>query len=197
MLGFSPPAESYAQARAAANRALEVDETLAEAHYSVGWVLLRDNWDFAGAEREFERCLDLRPDYWGGHSALACLNSFRGRHDQAVAGAKRGLELEPLNLEAAIDLALIYRHAGQFEDSINVLLNMLEIAPANLLFRSLLAGVYALSGQQDKAIETCGQLLAFGRNATPVRLFKRELANPSWLEILIHSSEFDIVHYSH
>jgi serine/threonine protein kinase/Flp pilus assembly protein TadD len=170
MLGYSPPTEAYSQARAAANRALEVDETLAEAHYSLGWVLLRENWNFAGAEREFERCLDLRPDYWGGHSGLAALNSFRGRHDEAVAGSKRAVELEPLNLEAAITLALIYRHAGQFEGAINVLLNNLENAPANLVFRFVLAGVYALSDQPDKAIEICGQLLAFSRDATAVRL---------------------------
>jgi serine/threonine protein kinase/tetratricopeptide (TPR) repeat protein len=162
--GYSDVAEFYPRARAAAKKALELDDTLAEAHFSLGMVLLRQNWDFSGAERELRRSLELNPDYWLGHIGLGQLHRYRGRFDESIVALKRAIDLEaPLGVVATI-LGLAYHCARRFDSAIEQFRKILDTDPGNTGAHILLAESYACAGQREKAIEECERSLALARS---------------------------------
>jgi TolB-like protein/DNA-binding winged helix-turn-helix (wHTH) protein len=91
------PAEVMPKARDAASQALRLDENLAEAHTSLACVEMILNWNWAGAEREFKRAIDLNPNYSPAHVWYAHYLAAMGRSDESVAEAKRALELDPFS----------------------------------------------------------------------------------------------------
>jgi TolB-like protein/Flp pilus assembly protein TadD len=112
------PQESYPRARAAALRALKIDEGLAEAHASLGRVKLFYDWDWTGAETEFKRAIELKPSLSTAHHWYSiCLRDV-GRVDEALAEAKRALELDPLSLIINTNLGDTFFYAGQFDQAI-------------------------------------------------------------------------------
>jgi serine/threonine-protein kinase len=92
------PKEFFPRAEAAARRALELDETLAEAHASLGMAQYSFNWRWADAEREFQRAIELNPNYATAHHWYAYLLMLLGRFEQALAELARARELDPLSL---------------------------------------------------------------------------------------------------
>lgn len=109
-----PPHEAMPRARQAAQRALELDDTLAEPHASIAWVNFNYDWDFAAAEREFRRAIALNPGYATAHQWYANLLCILGRFDEAALEIGRALELDPLsrviNNEAGWPLGYLGRH---------------------------------------------------------------------------------------
>jgi len=170
LFGYAAAAEVYPRARAAAKKGLELDETLAEAHFSLALVLIYQSWDFSGAEREWRRSLELNPDYYGGYQGLAVLNAARGRFDDGIVAAKRALDLEPILPALGTGLGVAYYCAWQFDRAIEQFRKVLEVHPDNATAHALLADAYACAGQREKAIEKCEHALGLGRGATIVRL---------------------------
>jgi len=112
------PQESYPKARAAALRALKIDEHLAEAHASLGRVKLFYDWDWTGAETEFRRAIELKPSLSTAHHWYSiCLRDV-GRLEEALAEAKRALELDPVSLIINTNLGDTFFYAGQFDQAI-------------------------------------------------------------------------------
>jgi len=169
IIAYRSPAELYPLARAAAKKALELDETLAHAHSSLALVLLY-NWDFSGAERELSRAIELNPDSPDSYQLLSMLNIFRGRHDEAIEAGKRALDLEPLNHSLQFRQGLNYLDAGRFDRAIEHLGKALEVDPGNALVRAMLAAAHARAGQPAKAVKECEQALALDPRAIAVRL---------------------------
>jgi len=89
--------ESFPKAKAAALKAVELDGSLAEAHAALGFVLFYGDWDWAAAEKELKRAIELNPSYATSHHWYAEYLSAMGRHDQAIAEIKRAEELDPLS----------------------------------------------------------------------------------------------------
>jgi TolB-like protein/tetratricopeptide (TPR) repeat protein len=120
-LGSCAPKDCYPKAKAAATKALELDATLAEAHTSLAVVLSFYDLDFAQATVQFERAIELNPNYatahqWYGH-VLVPLERF----DEAIAQEKKALELDPLSLIAHTDLANTYYFARRYDEAIDEL----------------------------------------------------------------------------
>lgn len=161
--GYADSAEDMLASTTAAKRALELDDTLAEAHGALAYALLRQ-WDFAGAEQEARRSLELSPDSVFGLLALQTIRMVQGRFDEGIAAGKRAAELDPLDGLARYALGVSHLYAGQFDQAIEQERKALEIDPANPIAHNLLAIAYAFSGQRDKAMEMCrgigGLLLA-------------------------------------
>jgi len=112
------PQESDPRARTAALQALKIDEGLAEAHASLGRVKLFYDWDWAGAEAEFRRAIELEPSLSTAHHWYSiCLRDL-GRIDEALVEAKRALELDPLSLIINTNLGDTFFYAGQFDDAV-------------------------------------------------------------------------------
>ncbi len=117
--GVIEPIVAIPAVRQAAARALELDPTLVEPHVTLGWQAMAHGWDRQSAERHFAQALELGPDSADVHSRYACyLAWIPVRFDEAVAEARRGAELDPLNASSHIWLGLALWFAGQFEESV-------------------------------------------------------------------------------
>ena len=97
LLEFVAPKETFPQAREAAQKALELDENLAEAHASLGLVLFQYDWDWQGAEKEFNRSVNLNSNYAPGHQYFADYLKAMGRFDEALGEMGRAQALDPLS----------------------------------------------------------------------------------------------------
>lgn len=124
-----PPREAFPKAKAAAQKALALDPKLAEAHVSLGYVDLVYEWDAAGAERELQLALQLRPDYATAHQFYAYYLSATGRLDEAINERKRAQELDPLSPVITASLGEAYYLAAQFERSGDEYKKSLELDP--------------------------------------------------------------------
>jgi serine/threonine-protein kinase len=114
----TPPREIYPRARAAALKALKMDDNLAEAHASLGRVKLFYDWDWDGAETEFKRAIELKPSLSTAHHWYSiCLRDV-GRLKEALAEAKRALELDPVSLIISSNLGDTFFYAGQADQAV-------------------------------------------------------------------------------
>ena len=144
--------ESVPRARAAVLKALEIDDTLAEAHATLGFIKFRHDWDFAAAEEEFKRSINLDANYSEAHQWYAFYLLAVGRADEAEAEMKRAQELDPLsvNLTANSALFLFFKH--EFDRSVQRCLKTLEMEPNYNLARVTLGLNYEQKGLNEAAI---------------------------------------------
>jgi serine/threonine-protein kinase len=135
MLGFDyfggvPPAEGMPRAKAAALRALELDDSLAEAHSPLGVVAMLWDWDWAEAERCFRRALELNPDYVPTLLWYSFLLTIRGRHDESLATVQHAAEVEPLGMIVHQSVARSLHYAGRHEEAVSHCRRLLEADPS-------------------------------------------------------------------
>lgn len=111
------PAEAIPRGRAAALRAIEIDEGSAEAHASMGFILSRFDWSWLDAEREFQRAIDLDPNYTTAHHWYALHLIGLGRSNEAIAEIKRAQELDPASPLLTTDTGLVFYFARQYDSA--------------------------------------------------------------------------------
>jgi serine/threonine-protein kinase len=130
ILGFydlMPPREAFARAKAAATRALELDDTLAEAHTSAGYVEFYHDWNWVGAERSFKRAIELNPNYSIAHQFYANYLDQVGRTAEAERQWENALQLDPLSLIINAGLGWHHYFARRFDEAISALRKALEM----------------------------------------------------------------------
>src|SRR5579864_7290844 len=113
-----PAREVMPRAKAAAMKALEIDDAIAEAHASLGWAKLTLDWDWPGAETEFKRSLELNPNYATAHEWYAEYLTTTGRSDEDRASMKRAQELEPASLPISVALGSTFYYTRQYDQAI-------------------------------------------------------------------------------
>src|SRR5438105_4332371 len=124
------PRDCYPNAMAAAKKALELDDTLAEAHTTLALAIWYYDFDFSQANREFQRAIELNPNYAPGHQQYGNNTlSALGRFDEAIAEGKRAVELDPLSLVINADLGMNYYYARHHDEAIEQLRKTLEMDP--------------------------------------------------------------------
>jgi len=148
----APVSESLPRAELAAKKALELDDSLAEAHTSLG-LLLFYNLDFQGSTKEFERAIALDPNYatahhWYGLGPLRCIGNF----DKAIAELNRALRLDPLSLIINADLGVGLMTARRYDESIVQLRKTVEMDPYFYYAYLHLGKALQLNGQLDQAM---------------------------------------------
>jgi serine/threonine protein kinase/Tfp pilus assembly protein PilF len=148
------PKEAFPKARTLASKALELDETLAEAHTSLAFVLQRFDWDWAGAEREFKRSIELSPNYATAHQwfAMGLLVNL-GRTSEAITEINKALELDPLSLIANTAAGYVYLDAGYEDKAVEQAEKILDMDPTFGFAHLLLADVNERRGKYDEAVE--------------------------------------------
>ena len=144
--------EARVKARAAAMRALELDDSLAEAHMSMAGVLEHAQWDWAGAEREYQRAIQLDPNYASAYHWYANNLSIRDRHDEAISRGKRAVELDPLSPIVHVALGHAYYLAERYDEAIGQMKRALEIEPSFANAHQFLGQVYARKGLDVEAV---------------------------------------------
>jgi tetratricopeptide (TPR) repeat protein len=150
------PEDAYPQARAAAMRALELDDTLAEAHASLGRGKIAYDWDWAGARREFDRALALNPNYATAHYWYSYYWFAMGRLDEAARSMRRALDLDPLSLNISAEMGRLLLYQRQYDAAIEQERKTLEMDPNFLIAQSLLAAAYLEKGMYDEVINAKG-----------------------------------------
>jgi len=143
--------EVLPQAKEFAARALEIDDSLGEAHASLGYVYFQ-SWDWSGADKSFQRAIELDPNYGTAHRWFAQLLQVLGRYDEAEIEYKRAIELEPISLVAHNNLAEIYFRKGDMNAAANQFQKAIELDPNWYFARMNLAFAFVNQGRTAEAI---------------------------------------------
>ncbi len=147
------PRECYPKAEAAAKKALELDDKLAEAHTSLALAIWLYDFDFSQATREFQRAIELNPNYAAAHQQYGNNTlSALGRFDEAIVEGKRAVELDPLSLIINTDLGTNYLYARRYDEAIAQLRKTLEMNPGFYYAYLYLGQALEMKGARDTAI---------------------------------------------
>lgn len=147
-----PPTEKMPKAKAAAKRALELDESLAEAHAALARVLMTYDWEWNDAEKEFKRAIELNPRYAIAHQWYGDYFSVTGHPKQAIAEQRQALELDPLSLPINFALGLALLNARDYDKAIEQFQKTLELDPNFPLVHAHLPEAYEKKGMYEEAI---------------------------------------------
>jgi tetratricopeptide (TPR) repeat protein len=148
-----PPHEMMPKAREAAQKALSLDDNLAEAHTALGQILAYYYYDFAGAEREYKRASEIKPNYEIAHQWYGELLSALGKHEEAIAEMRLSLELEPVSLSSNRMYGLILIFARKYDEAVTQLENTLELDANDPVTHLYLHLAYRLKGDYAASIE--------------------------------------------
>jgi TolB-like protein/Tfp pilus assembly protein PilF len=164
------PKVGIPQAEAAARKALELDDSLANSHYALAGLKL-DGWDWATAEREYRRTIELNPNLARAHAGYSRYLSVMGRHDQAIAEIKRTRELDPLSPIANTAVGDRLRYARQYDQAIEALKKTLEQNKNYPNVHLSLGHVYAAKGQYADAIAAYQEAIRLGGDTPAAQIY--------------------------
>jgi tetratricopeptide (TPR) repeat protein len=161
--GNLPPKQTYPIARDLVRKAIEIDDTLGEAHASLAAIYGFYEWDWAAANQEFERALELAPGSSDAHLFHSCYLSLRGQHDEAIAEARKAQELDPLSSMVNAYLGQKCWLARRYREAIEVSQKWLLMEPNNWFARLHLGIAYQEKSmfqeaiaEMEKAVELSG-----------------------------------------
>jgi TolB-like protein/DNA-binding winged helix-turn-helix (wHTH) protein/Tfp pilus assembly protein PilF len=146
------PTEALPKAKAAATRALELDDSLSEAHTSLAFTLDGFDWDLKAAEQEFQRAIELNPGYATARHWYAWHLALLGRYDEAITEMRKARGLDPLSLIINADLAELLVIAHRNDEAIQQSLRTIEMDPNFAMAHNQLAQAYLANGMPEKAI---------------------------------------------
>ncbi len=179
---FAPPAEILPKAKAAIEKALSLDENLAEAHAVAASLAYWIEWDWETADRHFVRALSLNPGDALAHAHRGWLLATMNRHDEAIREVKAAQEIDPLMSVYYAWSAGIHGCAGKFDEALQECAKALEIDPNNGLAYYHAYSYYMVKGLLDKALEAFEKskesgFFGFGSNAASIYLLKGDREN--------------------
>jgi tetratricopeptide (TPR) repeat protein len=139
-------------AKSAALKALEIDDTLAEAHASLGYIKLTHDWDWAGAEAALKRAIELNPRYAPAHHRYAHYLVSTAGYAEALEEARRGLELEPHSVAINRTMGYLLSVAGEYDSAIEALERTLEMDPDTGFTHLMLGVAYLGKSMHEEAL---------------------------------------------
>jgi tetratricopeptide (TPR) repeat protein len=152
--GFAPPKESFEKARSAAQKALDIDASIGEAHTSMAWVHTYRDWDWESAEREYKRAIELNPTYATGHEWYAIFLMGLGRFDEAIKEAQTALALDPLSSMINAIAGVVFYIARQYDKALAQFQKTIEIDPNFTWAHAWQSLVYWAKQRNDKALDS-------------------------------------------
>src|SRR5215510_4452283 len=161
---FEDPREFAPKAKAAASKAIEIDGTLAEAHGVLASVIAQYDWDWQGAEREFNRAIELNPGSPTAHQRYSLMLAEMGRTEESLAEIKRALDLDPISLILNTSFGSRLYYARQYDRANRQLQKTLEMDPNFLLARIFLGQVYAKERKYAESIAELNRAVELSRD---------------------------------
>jgi len=165
------PHAVFPKAKAAVLKALELDDALAEAHASLGFIKEVYDWDWEGAERAYRRAIELNPSYATAHHWYAMYLGIPKRYDEAFAYLRRAEELDPLSLRVRAGKGWLYFWSGQFDRMLQDAQTMLELEPGHGQVHYFLGHAYLAKGMYEEAIASYRREMARSGKATRLLAF--------------------------
>ena len=165
MWGFLPPAQAYGRVKASAKRAIELDDSLAEAHFSLASALLLNDWDWAGARAAFERGTGLQAAGGPGSLGLGLLYVIDGRPLDAVDAVLRTVERNPLSSIACTQAAALHLGVGEFDTASTLLEQALELDPGMPMAVFWLGFCRGVQGRLEESVESLREAGSKGLSA--------------------------------
>jgi tetratricopeptide (TPR) repeat protein len=152
------------RAKAEARKAIELDETLAEAHTSLGWVTFIYDWDWVGAERELSRAIELNPRYATARQWHSWFLAAMGRFEEALADGRAAIDLDPASVSIRRSLGWLQYYARRYDDALENLRRALAMDPTAEETHRLLGLVYLEQGLHDEAAVSFKEAIALSQN---------------------------------
>ena len=181
---YIPSENGYQKAREAAERALQLDPNMGEAHAALGWIKMHYDWNWTDADVSFRRALALEPGNVTVIGGAAVLAGVMGRLNEAIARTQRAIEIDPLNSVAYRNIGLNLYYAGRHREATAALEKSLALAPEAALTHSILSLVYLAEAQPQEALAEANKerdpesrLLALALAYHALRLKKEADAN--------------------
>jgi serine/threonine-protein kinase len=156
MLGYFkhlPPNDAYSQAKTAAQRALELNDNLAEAHEAMANIKLFYDWDWMSAEREIKRAIELNPNLADAHASYSMYSFLTGKNEDALIEITRALELDPLSEWMNVYYSHMLLFSRQYDQAIEHLQKSLKVFPNDFNLHMNLGWIYSLKGMYEEAIQ--------------------------------------------
>jgi DNA-binding winged helix-turn-helix (wHTH) protein/tetratricopeptide (TPR) repeat protein len=150
--GLLASEESYRNGKAAALKALELDERLAEAHASLGLITMLYDCNLEAAENGFKRAIELNPNYATAHQWYAVHLAVSGRFDEAFAQIRQAQELDPLSPIISVNVARIHYFARQYDEALKCCRTILETEPTFGVAQKIMGLAYGQKGMSEKAL---------------------------------------------
>ncbi len=192
-----PPKDTFPKAKEAALKALELDDSLAEAHVALAYEKAHFEWDWPGAEKEFKRAIELNPNYANAHYFYAVSYLWpMGRLDDAVAEFKRALEIEPMSLIMNTNLGWNYYFLRQYDRAIQQYQKTLEIDPNFRTARRRLIEAYEQKEMYEQALAEAEKVVdpreaeGLARFVAVKAAFKQSGAKGYWQTLLDQNKEW-------
>jgi serine/threonine-protein kinase len=168
--GFLPRAEAFARAAAEGRRAISIDESVAEAHAALGYVL-KNQFEFSGAEASFKRAIALKPSWPTGHHWYSILLTQQGRFAEAITESRQAISLDPLAIAPNLQLAAALLMGRRYDDAVTQYERALQIEPTVAsAYRSM-----GLARTYQREFEAAASLFERARRATPPGAEDQEL----------------------
>ena len=159
LFNFVPPEDAFPKAKGAAQKAVEIDDSLAEAHIALGVVRLYNEWDWSGAEYACKRAIELNPNYAWGHAIWSDWLLVMERQEEAVAEERIAVELDPLSAGLNARLGAKLSLMSDYDRALEQLQKALELDP-NLVFTNYaLARTYSYKGMYEESLATCQKVV--------------------------------------
>ena len=168
-IGVLPPAQTWTDARWTAEKAVALDDSLAEGHSALGGVKLLYEWDWPGADRELKRALELNPNYAEAHELTGYYYWVTGQLDTAIAELRHAQELDPLSAIITLDVAQALYYQGRYDEALEMLAKARELDPDFLPPLFVPGQIYERKGMYAKAITECENAIEkYGRQPSIV-----------------------------
>ena len=151
--GGVPPIEGMPKAKAAAVKALHLDENLAEARSPLAVVAMLYDWDYTASEQQFKRALQLKPGYFPARMWYSFMLSVNGRHDEALELIQRTAEIEPLSLIVHQAVARTFHYAGRDEEALEHCQRLIEMDPSFVTAYETITRPLMMLGRYQEALE--------------------------------------------
>jgi DNA-binding winged helix-turn-helix (wHTH) protein/tetratricopeptide (TPR) repeat protein len=165
--GYLPPSEAMPQAKLLARKALQLDDKVVEARLSLAAALFFYDWDWAGAEKEFKRCIEVNPSYAIAHQSYGLYLIAMRRFEEASEVLHRAAEADPISPLIKTTIGFPYYYSGQSDIAIKHYLEMLEEEPYFGLAHMALADVYIQKSMYEEAIHHYQQaMIVWGEKQT-------------------------------